>query len=180
MSLDGGSRGHACRRSSDRKRPCRPASGRGSANDRSVVMRNHASQTLSPRPSHPHPVHAVVQSPMPISGKPCAPVGTAVSEPGGSARTRCRARRPPRAGRTPRAHRPQWTHAEDGTYTSAPMRHRRPDVVVHHIRQPGQVIENRVRTPRPLCGCHQCCTSPSRNWRRRSGESAPDASAGSA
>ena len=22
-----------------------------------------------------------------------------------------------------------------------------------------------MRTPRPLCGCHQCCTSPSTNWR---------------
>ena len=24
----------------------------------------------------------------------------------------------------------------------------------------------RVRTPRPVGGCHQCCTSPSTNWRR--------------
>ena len=45
-----------------------------SANARSVVIRNQASQTLSPRPSTPTRFMPSFQSPMPISGRPCAPV----------------------------------------------------------------------------------------------------------
>ena len=47
---------------------------------RSVTMRNQASHTLSPRPSTPTRFMPSFQSPMPISGRPCAPVVHALAQ----------------------------------------------------------------------------------------------------
>ena len=147
-----------------------------SPSPRASATRGEVPQHLRQEPAEPHAlaaaleadaVHAVVPVAVPMSGRPCGPE-----------RERCvdradavlvegvRLRGDRGLAVAPRARRPRAAGLEEGQR------------LVEHAASPVASMyctprraatagrrSSRVRTPAPVCGCHQCWTSPSMNWR---------------
>ncbi len=109
------------------------------------------------------------QSPVPISGRPCAPdARDSDRSRARSARRACRAGRRCAARSTIRAVRrraPAPSMNGDLLVENAvsPVTL---EIVLGDIGQPEQIVRECACARRGPCGsCHQCCTSPSTNWR---------------
>ncbi len=128
-----------------------------------------ASHTLSPLPSTPTRFMPSFQSPVPISGRPCAPTREApVDAPAHSARTACRvsaaiARLEVRLRLSGGERRP--VEERNRSRRGPPGPPSRRDSASSTYGSQSRSSEIRVRTPRPAGSCHQCCTSPSTNCR---------------
>ena len=125
-----------------RRLPRRPGPPRERRRLASVATRNQASHTLSPRPSIPTRFIPSFQSPMPISGSPCAPLVQARR----SARRQCSYTLPVSVGDLGQVVDlvlvgRQLPHREERHVL---VEHRRVagdrDVVIHDVRQPHEIV----------------------------------------
>ena len=130
-----------------------------------VTHKNQPSQTLSPRPSAPTRFMPSFQSPSPIKGSPCDPAVRARS----SARRQCSISGAEVGDVSYCAYR-SCSSGRNGS----PMRNgtgswridASPVAATYSAVTNGSHAmssEQRVRTPRPEGGCHQCRTSPASN-----------------